>query len=151
MSHSFVGLDWLCVLDCQQSKTVNMSKPTGLLHLIENTWSHWMTQAVCVSVWTCNFKHVCKCSALSHSLLSHSCRPLEFPGLLCDFRGVERSRAGPRVAEWVTAIISTVSLHEDSPLCHCSHTWFSHAEWHRTHSSIPHTSSCKPFVWWTYF
>lgn len=29
-------------------------------------------------------------------------RPLEFPGLLCDIRGVERSRAGPCVTEWVT-------------------------------------------------
>lgn len=34
-----------------------------------------------------------------HTLSSFRLRPLEFPGLLCDFRGVERCRAGPRVAE----------------------------------------------------
>lgn len=37
-------------------------------------------------------------------------RPLEFPGLLCDIRGVERSRAGPCVAEWVTNTNANVTV-----------------------------------------
>lgn len=78
---------------------------------------------VCVYQSVCLLCNVCVClsffllclvyastrqSALTLSALRLPLlpRPLEFPGLLCDFRGVERRRAGPRVAEWVTAIIS---------------------------------------------
>lgn len=85
----------------------------------------WMTLTVCLAlpyislcvcglviqsyVYLCNFTHVCyMCLACSAALtnprplslsLSFQHRPLEFPGLLCDFRGVERSRAGPCVTE----------------------------------------------------
>lgn len=105
-----VGPDWLC-------DELLRVKPQCLIHLIENTWSHWMTPAVCQALHT-HFKltqYTDDCAqcvmsaqvtsrmypACSHTLPSISLlsRTLEFPGLLRDFRGVERSRAGPRVTE----------------------------------------------------
>ena len=74
---------------------------------------------VCVCILICMFSthtHVhnsLMCvwrNALSCYPLSLLPRPLEFSGLLCDFRGVERSWAGPCVSEWVRISFSPVNL-----------------------------------------
>lgn len=90
-------------------------------HVIENTWMRRTSSlsslsihlvfssppvSACVlplclmHIWTCMF-HVVNALTLCFPCVSP--RPLEFPGLLCDFRRVERGRAGPSVAEWVPA------------------------------------------------
>lgn len=77
-------------------------------------------------VCVCVYRFVClmyKCvfwymkSALTHTFSCLLPRPLEFPGLLCDFRSVERSWAGPRVAEWVTTSLYVTTHCPHQSLC----------------------------------